>query len=104
MMNHRHSLLQRQNVSAHENLYRDAQARADKLESKKREVYCSDQSMQLHRSSTSGSGVKPRPPPSCVSLDLTSACSMPAGDRLYAYHLKKEVRFLLLDVKVHVLV
>jgi hypothetical protein len=93
MMSHKHALLQQQNVSAHESLYRDAQLRADKLETKKREVYSCDSSLQHFGNCVARSGLKERPVSSCTaSHDIKSAQSMPAGDRLYAYHLKKEVQ------------
>ena len=91
-MSQRQAALQRLSMSTYDKLYHDAQVHEDRLQTKKQQLGCSSASdgtcLQTTRSSANG---KLRSTLcSTFSLDSDSP-RMAAGDRLYAYHLKKQV-------------
>lgn len=86
MMSQRQATLQQLSMSTYDKLYNDAQVHEDRLQSKKQQLGCNsdpDVTAVQHRASAD--------PRLACSTDSTSS-RMPAGDRLYAYQLKKQVR------------
>lgn len=92
MMSQRHAALQRLSMSTYDKLYRDAQVHEDRLQTKKQQLGCSsDPGVAYHRSAINSSNGKLRPM-LCSSMSLDAEQPrMAAGDRLYTYHLKKQV-------------
>lgn len=93
MMSQRQEVLKQLRISPYEKLYQDAEVRRRKMEQKEAsEDHLAPSTRPLPRPgsarplSCSASRV-----PSESSFDLHSMCSLPASDRLHAYHLRKEV-------------
>lgn len=92
MMSQRQATLQRLCMSTYDKLYNDAQVHEDRLQTKRQQLGCSSDPdvSYIQRVGSVDSG-KLRPTlSSTFSLD-TANPRMAAGDRLYAYHLKKQV-------------
>lgn len=93
MMSSRQQVLKEMHITPHEKLYQDAEARRRKLEQKE----AADERL-IPASTLPARPGSARPLsrslgrfPSESSFDLRSMCSLPASDRLHAYHLRKEV-------------
>lgn len=94
MMSQRQEVLKQLHITPYEKLYQDAEVRRKKMEQK--------ESAEEHVITSAPPARRPgsaRPLsrslghiPSESSFDLRSMCSLPASDRLHAYHLRKEVR------------
>eukprot|EP00892_Ulva_mutabilis_P011944 jgi/Ulvmu1/9121/UM005_0217.1 len=93
MMSQRQEVLKQMHISPYEKLYQDAEVRRKKLEQKE------TKEVSLHTAALQDRPGSARPLsrslghfPSESSIDLHSMCSLPASDRLHAYHLKKEAK------------
>lgn len=93
MMSQRQEVLKQLHITPYEKLYQDAEIRRKKMEQKE------SAEEQLITSVPPASRLGSARPlsrslgrmPSESSFDLHSMCSLPASDRLHAYHLRKEV-------------
>jgi hypothetical protein len=92
MMSHRQAALQRLSMSTYDKLYNDAHAHKEKLQAKKQQLECSsDSDKASHQQRGSTGHVEPWQLPSTMFSHDAGSPRMRAGDRLYAYQLKKEV-------------